>query len=52
MDEDASYLSKLHHHMSKDVQEANNSVPQPAVGQRLLVTSAGTLTETQRGKLK
>lgn len=41
-----SYLSKFHHHVSKDVEEAHNSIPQPAVGQRLLVTSTGTLTDT------
>lgn len=44
---DALYLSEFHHHMSEDVQEAHNSVPQPAVGQRLLVTSAGTLTDIE-----
>lgn len=33
--------------MSKDVQEAHNSIPQPAVGQRLLVTGTGTLTDTE-----
>lgn len=44
---DVSYLSKFHHHMSKDVEEAHNCIPQPAVGQRLLVASAGTLTDTE-----
>lgn len=33
--------------MRKDVQKANNSVPQSAVSQRLLVTSTGTLMDTQ-----
>lgn len=37
------YLSKFHHHMSKDMQKAHNSIPQSAVGQRLLVPSAGAL---------
>ena len=43
---DPSHLSKFHHHMSKDVQETHNSIPQPAVSQRLLVTRAWTLKDT------
>lgn len=46
--QDVSYLSKFHHHVSKDVQEAHNCVPQSAVRQRLLVTSAGTLTDAHK----
>lgn len=46
IEKDLSYLSKFHHHVSEDVQEADHSVPQPAVGQRLLVPSAGTLRDT------
>lgn len=38
-----AYLGKFHHHMRKDVQEADNSIPQSTVSQRLLVTSTGTL---------
>lgn len=45
---DSSYLSKFHHHVSEDVEETDNSVPQPAVGQRLLVAGARTLTHTHR----
>lgn len=43
---DSSHLSKFHHHVSEDVEETDNSVPQPAVGQRLLVAGARTLTHT------
>lgn len=35
--------------MRKDVQKANNGIPQPAVSQRLLVTSTRTLTDTETG---
>lgn len=45
---DSSHLSKFHHHVSEDVEETDNSVPQPAVGQRLLVAGARTLTRTHR----
>lgn len=38
-----SHLSQLHHHVSKHVQKAHDSVPQSAVSQGLLVASAGTL---------
>lgn len=38
-----AYLCQLHHHVGKDMEEADNSVPQPAVGQRLLVARAGAL---------
>lgn len=51
MSRDVSHLSKFHHHMSEDVQEAHNSVPQPAVGQRLLVPSTRTLTDAGTRKL-
>lgn len=44
---EVSYLSEFHHHVSKDVKETHNGVPQPAVGQRLLVTSTWTLTDTR-----
>lgn len=40
----ASYLSQFHHHVSEDMEETNNCIPQPAVGQRLLVACAWTLT--------
>lgn len=38
-----AYLRQLHHHVGKDMKEPNNSIPQPAVGQGLLVASAWTL---------
>lgn len=37
------YLCQLHHHMCKDMKEPNNSIPEPAVGQRLLVSCARAL---------
>lgn len=39
-----AYLCQLHHHVSKNMKEPHNSVPQSAVGQGLLVASAWTLT--------
>lgn len=38
-----AYLCQFHHHVGEDMEEANNSIPQPAVGQRLLVARAGAL---------
>lgn len=38
-----AYLCQLHHHVGKDMKKANNSIPQPAVGQGLLVAIAWTL---------
>lgn len=38
-----AYLSQFHHHVSKDVEEAHDGIPQPAVGQGLLVARAWAL---------
>lgn len=39
----SAYLRQLHHHVGEDVQEPHDGVPQPAVGQGLLVARARAL---------
>lgn len=46
MDKVFSHLSQFHHHVSEDVQETHNGVPQSAVSQRLLVPGARPLKQT------
>lgn len=42
------YLCQLHHHVGKDVEEAHHCIPQPAVGQGLLVACTRTLRGDHR----
>lgn len=42
----SAHLSQLLHHVREDVQEADDGVPEAAVGQALLVPSTGALGDT------
>ena len=42
------YLRQLHLHVGEHVEEAHDGVPEPAVGQALLVAGAGALQGNTR----
>lgn len=43
------YLRELHLHVSKDMKESHNSIPQATVSQTFLIPSTGSLEENSLG---